>query len=235
MMLANYFDQFTIVNIIPGFTNSSLMLFVAIIFILIMFKVDNLIPTRYQILIEILYDHWVNLIKDSLGIKGLKYFPLIFSMFMLIMVLNVLGLFPYVFTVGTHIIVTFGISLSVLMAVTILGIKNFKLDFFSMLMPQGAPMSLAPLLVLIETASYLSRALSLGIRLAANLSAGHLLFAILASFSYKMLINNMVFLSLFPLAIMIFITVLEIAVAMIQAYVFCLLTVIYLEDTLKSH
>ena len=157
------------------------------------------------------------------------------SMFMLIMVLNVLGLFPYVFTVGTHIIVTFGISLSVLMAVTILGIKNFKLDFFSMLMPQGAPMSLAPLLVLIETASYLSRALSLGIRLAANLSAGHLLFAILASFSYKMLINNMVFLSLFPLAIMIFITVLEIAVAMIQAYVFCLLTVIYLEDTLKSH
>ncbi len=211
------------------------MLFVAIIFILIMFKVDNLIPTRYQILIEILYDHWVNLIKDSLGIKGLKYFPLIFSMFMLIMVLNVLGLFPYVFTVGTHIIVTFGISLSVLMAVTILGIKNFKLDFFSMLMPQGAPMSLAPLLVLIETASYLSRALSLGIRLAANLSAGHLLFAILASFSYKMLINNMVFLSLFPLAIMIFITVLEIAVAMIQAYVFCLLTVIYLEDTLKSH
>ena len=151
------------------------------------------------------------------------------------MLLNLLGLFPYVFTVGTHIIITFGISLSILVAVTILGIKNFKFDFFSMLMPQGAPMGLAPLLVLIETASYLSRAISLGVRLAANLSAGHLLFAILASFSYKMLVNDMLFLSLFPIGIMVFITVLEIAVAMIQAYVFCLLTTIYLEDTLKSH
>uniref|UniRef100_A0AAU6W7N9 ATP synthase subunit a n=1 Tax=Cephea cephea TaxID=880218 RepID=A0AAU6W7N9_9CNID len=234
-MVASYFDQFTIVSIFPGFTNSSLMLLVAITFVLTVFRVDNLIPARWQILIEILYDHWVSLIKDSLGNTGLKYFPFVFSMFMLILMLNILGLFPYVFTVGTHMIITFGISLSILVSVTILGLKNFKLDFFSMLMPQGAPMGLAPLLVLIETVSYLSRAVSLGVRLAANLSAGHLLFAILASFSYKMLVNDMVILSLFPLAIMVFITILEIAVAMIQAYVFCLLTVVYLEDTLKSH
>nr|AET13207.1 ATP synthase F0 subunit 6 [Catostylus mosaicus] len=233
--MANYFDQFTIVSLFPGFTNSSLMLLVSIIITLLFFKVDNLIPKRWQIPIEILYDHWVNLVKDSLGSPGLKYFPFIFSLFLLIAWLNVLGLFPYVFTVGTHIIVTFGISLSILVVVTILGIKNFKFNFFSMLMPQGAPMALAPLLVLIETASYLSRAISLGVRLAANLSAGHLLFAILASFSYKMIVNNLLLLSLFPLSIMIFITVLEIAVALIQAYVFCLLTTIYLEDTLKSH
>jgi F-type H+-transporting ATPase subunit a len=146
-----------------------------------------------------------------------------------------LGLFPYVFTVGTHIIVTFGLSLSILTVVTILGIKNFKADFFSMLMPQGAPMGLAPLLVLIETASYLSRALSLGIRLAANLSAGHLLFAILASFAYQMITGDLLLLSIFPVAIMVFITALEIAVAMIQAYVFCLLTTIYLGDTINLH
>jgi len=96
-------------------------------------------------------------------------------------------------------------------------------------------MILAPLLVLIETASYLSRALSLGLRLAANLSAGHLLFSILASFGFQMIVNNYLMLSLFPIFIMVFITILEIAVAMIQAYVFCLLTSIYLEDTVKMH
>nr|WOE91034.1 ATP synthase F0 subunit 6 [Phyllorhiza punctata] len=233
--MASYFDQFSIVSIVPGITNSSFMLLVAIFSGILLFKSNALVPNRWQVFVEVLYNHWVNLIKDSLGLKGLKYFPFIFSLFLLLMLLNLLGLFPYVFTVGTHIIITFGISLSILIAVTILGIKNFKFDFFSMLMPQGAPMGLAPLLVLIETASYLSRAVSLGVRLAANLSAGHLLFAILASFSYRMLVNDMLFLSLFPIGIMVFITVLEIAVAMIQAYVFCLLTTIYLEDTLKSH
>ena len=233
--MASYFDQFTVVSIIPGFTNSSLMLLLSIFFVVLFFKSNKLIPGRWQLIIELLYDHWITLIKDSLGEKGSKYFPFIISLFMLIAWLNVLGLFPYIFTVGTHIIVTFGLSFSILLVVTILGIKNFKLNFFSMLMPQGAPMGLAPLLVLIETASYLSRAISLGVRLAANLSAGHLLFAILASFGYQMIIGDLLFLSLFPLAIMVFITVLEIAVALIQAYVFCLLTTIYLEDTLKSH
>nr|YP_010317607.1 ATP synthase F0 subunit 6 [Catostylus townsendi]UNB15551.1 ATP synthase F0 subunit 6 [Catostylus townsendi] len=233
--MASYFDQFTIVSLLPGFTNNSLMLLIGIMATLLFFRVTYLVPRRWQTPIEVLYDHWVNLVKDSLGNPGLKYFPFVFSLFLLIAWLNILGLFPYVFTVGTHIIVTFGISLSILIVVTILGIKNFKFNFFSMLMPQGAPMGLAPLLVLIETASYLSRAISLGVRLAANLSAGHLLFAILASFSYKMIINNLLLLSIFPLSIMVFITVLEIAVALIQAYVFCLLTTIYLEDTLKSH
>nr|YP_783951.1 ATP synthase F0 subunit 6 [Aurelia aurita]ABG56248.1 ATP synthase F0 subunit 6 [Aurelia aurita] len=234
-MTASYFDQFGIVSIIPGLTNSSLMLILSIIFIIGFFNVNKLIPGRWQSIIEIVYDHWIVLVKDSLGVKGSKYFPFVFSLFLLIAWLNVLGLFPYVFTVGTHIIVTFGLSLSILIIVTILGIKNFKADFFSMLMPQGAPMGLAPLLVLIETASYLSRAISLGVRLAANLSAGHLLFAILASFAYQMLVGDLVLLSIFPIAIMVFITILEIAVAMIQAYVFCLLTTIYLGDTINLH
>jgi F-type H+-transporting ATPase subunit a len=104
-----------------------------------------------------------------------------------------------------------------------------------MLMPSGAPLLLAPLLVLIETVSYVARAISLGVRLAANLSAGHLLFAILASFGFQMVVNQMYLLSLFPVLIMVFITMLEMAVALIQAYVFCLLTTIYLGDTLALH
>ena len=234
-MIASYFDQFSIVSLTPGITNSSLMLLLSVGFIVGFFNVNKLIPGRWQSIIEILYDHWIVLVKDSLGIKGSKYFPFIFSLFLLIAWLNILGLFPYVFTVGTHIVITFGLSLSVLTVVTILGIKNFRTNFFSMLMPQGAPMGLAPLLVLIETASYLSRALSLGIRLAANLSAGHLLFAILASFAYQMITGDLLLLSIFPVAIMVFITILEIAVAMIQAYVFCLLTTIYLGDTINLH
>lgn len=235
-MFASYFDQFNVINIFFGlFTNSSLMLIVAVVLTFLFFKNEWLIPSRWQIVTELVYTHWTNLIKDSLGVKGIKYFPFILGLFSILVWLNILGLFPYVFTVATHTIITFGLSFSIVLSVTILGIKNFKSNFFSLLMPQGAPMILAPLLVLIETASYLSRALSLGLRLAANLSAGHLLFSILASFGFQMIVNNYLMLSLFPILIMVFITVLEIAVAIIQAYVFCLLTSIYLEDTIKMH
>lgn len=235
-MFASYFDQFNVINIFFGlFTNSSLMLVVSVVLTFLFFKNEWLIPTRWQIVTELVYTHWTNLIKDSLGLKGIRYFPFILGLFSILVWLNILGLFPYVFTVATHTIITFGLSFSIVLSVTILGIKNFKSNFFSLLMPQGAPMVLAPLLVLIETASYLSRALSLGLRLAANLSAGHLLFSILASFGFQMIVNNYLMLSLFPILIMVFITVLEIAVAVIQAYVFCLLTSIYLEDTIKMH
>jgi F-type H+-transporting ATPase subunit a len=133
---------------------------------------------------------------------------------------------PYVFTPTTHIIVTLGFSFSIIVGITFSGLLRFKKDFFSILMPSGAPLVLAPLLVLIETVSYFSRAISLGVRLAANLSAGHLLFAILAGF-------GVIFKS--AIVIMVFITLLEIAVAIIQAYVFCLLITIYLADTLVLH
>lgn len=165
----------------------------------------------------------------------MKFFPFVFTLFMLLVFLNVLGLCPYVFTVPAHIVVTFGISFSLIFAVTIMGFLKFRWEFLSILMPAGAPLGLAPLLVLIETVSYISRAISLGVRLAANLSAGHLLFAIIASFSFIMLTNGMALLSVFPILILIFITILEIAVAMIQAYVFCLLATIYLNDTLALH
>nr|YP_010508151.1 ATP synthase F0 subunit 6 [Cavernularia habereri]UFH78313.1 ATP synthase F0 subunit 6 [Cavernularia obesa]UXG56615.1 ATP synthase F0 subunit 6 [Cavernularia habereri] len=235
-MAASFFDQFNIVRIIGGLiTNSSIMMLILLSLILIVSCSYKLIPTRLQAIQEIVYTHFLGLVKDSTANKGTHYFTLIITLFMFIAGLNMLGLFPYVFTPTAHIVITFGLSLSILISVTILGITQFRWDFASMMMPSGAPLLLAPLLVMIETLSYISRAVSLGVRLAANLSAGHLLFAILASFGFTMINKGMLVLSLGPILVMIFITLLEIAVALIQAYVFCLLTAIYINDTLNLH
>ena len=148
--------------------------------------------------------------------------------------LNVLGLCAYVFTPTVHIIVTLGLSFSIIIGVLLLVFGGFKWDFLVFLCQAELLLGLLPLLVLIETVSYVSRAISLGVRLAANLSAGHLLFAILAGFGFNMLIASGPA-GVLPLLIMVFITLLEVAVAVIQAYVFCLLTTIYLADTLILH
>nr|YP_001936208.1 ATP synthase F0 subunit 6 [Keratoisidinae sp. BAL208-1]ABQ86203.1 ATP synthase subunit 6 [Keratoisidinae sp. BAL208-1] len=235
-MAASFFDQFNVVRIIGGIiTNSSIMMLILLAVVLIGSCSYKLTPTRSQSIQEIVYTHFLGLVKDSTANKGTQYFTLIITLFVFIAGLNLFGLFPYVFTPTAHIIVTFGLSLSILMAVTILGITRFRWNFASMMMPSGAPLLLAPLLVIIETISYISRAISLGVRLAANLSAGHLLFAILASFGFAMISNGMLVLSLGPILVMVFITLLEIAVALIQAYVFCLLTAIYINDTLNLH
>jgi F-type H+-transporting ATPase subunit a len=174
-------------------------------------------------------------VHDNLGSAGQRFFPFVLCLFLFIVVLNVLGLFPYVFTPTVHIIVTFGLSLSIITGVTLLGFLTFRFNFLSILMPGGAPLVLAPFLVIIETLSYVSRAISLGVRLAANLIAGHLLFAIMSGFAFNMITNGLVVLSVFPMLIMLFITLLEMGVAVIQAYVFCLLTAIYLGDTVALH
>nr|YP_010289327.1 ATP synthase F0 subunit 6 [Coelogorgia palmosa]UKP87528.1 ATP synthase F0 subunit 6 [Coelogorgia palmosa] len=235
-MAASFFDQFNVVRIIGGIiTNSSIMMLILFSVILIGSCSYKLIPTRLQAIQEIVYTHFLGLVKDSTANKGTRYFIFIITLFTFIAGLNLLGLFPYVFTPTAHLIVTFGLSLSILIAVTILGITQYRWNFASMMMPSGAPIFLAPLLVIIETLSYMSRAISLGVRLAANLSAGHLLFAILASFGFAMISNDMLVLSLAPILVMVFITLLEIAVALIQAYVFCLLTAIYISDSLNLH
>jgi len=215
-------------------TNTSMMMLLAGTVLLILFKEAQLIPKRWRSFIELIYAHLHGVVKDSLGPGGLKYFPLVLSFFFFIVFLNVLGLFPYVFTPTVHIVVTLGLSFSIIIGVTLAGFWRFKWDFFSVFMPSGAPLGLAPLLVLIETLSFFSRAISLGVRLAANLSAGHLLFAILAGFGFNMLIASGL-VGVLPLLIMVFITLLEVAVAVIQAYVFCLLATIYLADTIVLH
>lgn len=184
---------------------------------------------------ELIHNNMRAVVHENLGKAGEKYFPFVLSLFLFIAVLNILGLFPYVFTPTAHIVVTFGFSLSIMIAVTLLGLLTFKVEFVSILVPGGVPLVLAPILVVIESLSYMIRVISLGLRLAANISAGHLLFAILSGFAFNLLVNGFWIIGSFPVVIMGFITLLEMMVAVIQAYVFSLLTTIYLGDTIALH
>ena len=184
---------------------------------------------------ELIHTNIRSLVHENLGKTGQRYFPFVLCIFLFIVLLNIMGLFPYVFTPTAHIVVTFGLSLSIMIAVTILGVLTFKVEFFSILVPGGVPLISAPFLIIVETLSYMIRAISLGVRLAANISAGHLLFAILSGFGFNLLVNSFYFLGFFPVLIMGFITLLELMVAVIQAYVFSLLTTIYLGDTIALH
>ena len=243
-MIAGYFEQFNIINLISVrslsdwvlvITNSSvIMILIIIIFLGLLKNINKLIPNKWQSLIELIYINIRLMVYENLGEKGQKFFPIILCIFIFIVLSNILGLFPFVFTPTSHIVVTFGMSLSILIAVILLGLKKFKLNFLSILMPGGVPIVLAPFLVIIETISFFIRAISLGVRLAANISAGHLLFAILSGFAFNMVIN-LSLLSIFPLTIIVFITLLEIMVSVIQAYVFVLLTTIYLSDIIALH
>lgn len=244
-MLSTYFDQFNVVRLITSpplcgdwrivFSNTSIMVVLTVILALLLFKGEKLIPNRWQVIIEIIHTTIRSLVHENLGKTGQRYFPFVLCVFLFIVILNVIGLFPYVFTPTAHIVVTFGLSLSIMISVTILGILTFKVEFFSILVPGGVPLLFVPFLVIIETLSYMIRAISLGVRLAANISAGHLLFAILSGFAFNLLLNGFYLLGLLPVVIMGFITLLELMVAVIQAYVFSLLTTIYLGDTIALH
>jgi F-type H+-transporting ATPase subunit a len=124
----------------------------------------------------------LNVVKDNIGSKGFQYFPFIFTLFIFLAMLNLFGIVPYTFSPTSHIAITFGLSLSIFLGVTLLGLVNYQSNYLSMFMPGGAPMIMAPFLVVIEIISHVAKAISLGVRLAANITAGHLLFAILSGF-----------------------------------------------------
>ena len=232
-VIAVYFDQFEIVRVCGMVTNASLMLSFAVTVYWVLSGSTALVPARWPVVIELVHSAIGRMVHDNAGPLGRGHYPFILGLFTYLLIVNVLGLFPYVFTPTAHVALTFGASLTVLIGVTVIGFKRNGVDYFSILMPNGAPMTLAPMLIIIETASYLSRAISLGVRLAANLSAGHLLFAILAGFGYQgclMMHGGLVVLSAAPVVVMACITALECGVAAIQAYVFCLLTAIYLGE-----
>jgi len=246
--LFSAFEQFEILRIIPihpfgnldiSITNSTIFMGIAFFFYYFLFYNNHqfLVPGRWQSVLEILFLNLYSVVKDNIGKDGLKYFPFIFSLFIFIAFMNLFGIIPYTFTPTAHIVVTFGMSLSIFIGVTLIGLIQYRSDYFSMFMPAGSPLGLAPFLVIIEFVSHCAKAISLGVRLAANLTAGHLLFAILSGFTWKMFLAGglLAVASLFPFAIVVFITVLEMAVALIQAYVFCLLTTIYINDSIHLH
>lgn len=248
--MGSHFDQFEIVRIIPlhlfgnldlSFTNSTLFMLLAVGFFYFLYltniKHSLIIPGRWQSIIEIVYETIHSTVKDNVGTDGTKFFAFILTLFILIATMNLFGLIPYTFSTTSHFAITFGLSLSIFIGVLIIGVLNYNLNYVSMFMPAGAPIGIGPFLVLIEFVSHFAKALSLGLRLAANITAGHLLFTILSVFTWNFLtIGGLVTLgALIPFSIGLCITILEIAVAVIQAYVFSLLTIIYLGESIHLH
>lgn len=245
-MIYSPLEQFEVFPIISlghngslSFTNSSLFALIAVLIVLGLFHFSlnksTLIPSTWQSFVESLYEFILDVINDSIGTKGFKYFPFIFVTFLFILACNMLGMIPYTFTATSHLIVTFGLGLSTFIGINVIAFREHGLHFFSFFLPKEAPLALAPFLVVIEFISYIFRVLSLSIRLFANMMAGHTLLKVLAGFAWTMLSVGGIFyiLHLFPLIMVVAFTGLEIGIAFLQAYVWTLLVCIYLNDALS--
>jgi F-type H+-transporting ATPase subunit a len=218
-----------------SFTNSALFMIAAVVaitaFLLIAMRGRALVPSRLQSMAELSYEFIANMIRENSGREGMKYFPFIFSLFMFVLFCNLIGMIPYTFTVTSHIIVTFALALVVFIGVTVIGFVRHGLHFLKLFVPSGVPMALLPLLVVIEVLSYLIRPISLSVRLFANMTAGHTMLKVFGSF-----VVMLGFLGGWaPLAFVVALTGLEVGIAVLQAYVFTILTCIYLNDALHVH
>lgn len=222
-----------------SFTNSSLFMVAAVVLIagFLTFAVGgrSLVPTKMQSLAEIAYEFIHNMIRDSMGKEGLKYFPYVFTIFIFIFTLNMLGMLPWVgFTVTSHLIITVALALLVFFSVIIIGLARNGLGFFKIFVPSGVPLTALVLVVPIEVISFFSRPLSHSMRLFANMLAGHIAMKVFAGF-IVMLIGAGAAYSLggiLPFIMTVGLTALEILVAFLQAYVFTMLTCMYLNDAL---
>ena len=217
-----------------SFTNSALWMMISVGLVILFFLTSTrkaaMVPGYVQLLGEMIFNMVVSMVKDNVGKEGKAYFPFIFSLFMFILFGNLLGLFPKSFTFTSHIIVNFFISSLIFMTVTVIGIVKHRVRFLRLFFPEGTPLFLAPILVPIELLSYLSRPVSLAVRLFANMVVGHVLLKVIAGFVILMGVFGIV-----PFVGLIAITALEFLVAFIQAYVFAILTCIYLHDALHLH
>lgn len=242
--MAGPLDQFQIKPIVPleiagydvSFTNSSAWMMATVILTLVLFTVGlgrrSLVPGRMQSVAELMYEFIGGMIRDNLGSKeGKRYFPFVFSIFMIVLLGNILGMIPYSFTYTSHIIVTFALAFFVFIVVTLIGIARHGLHFLSFFVPKGVPLPLIPLIALIEVISYFSRPISLSVRLFANMMAGHTMLKVFAGFSVSM---GVIF-GLAPLVINVALVGFEILVACLQAYVFTILTCLYLKDAIELH
>jgi len=221
-----------------AFTNSSLFMVISvgIIGALLVGATSSrsVVPGRLQSLAELSYEFVATTIRSTAGTEGMKFFPLVFSLFMFILVANLVGLIPYTFTVTSHIIITAALALLVFFTVIIYGIWHNGLHFFKLFVPSGIPALMVPVIVVIEVLSFLSRPISHSVRLFANMLAGHITLKLVASF--VVMLGSLGFLgwigAIAPLALTIALTALELLVAFLQAYVFTILTCIYLSDAL---
>nr|YP_009511860.1 ATP synthase F0 subunit a [Gracilaria gracilis]AXI97737.1 ATP synthase F0 subunit a [Gracilaria gracilis] len=248
-LIASPLEQFEIVTLIPltvfglniSITNSVLfMMFaflIAIFWISLSFYKNTVIPNNWQLLNEMIYNVTSNMVQDNLGIKGESYFPFIFTLHLFLLFCNLIGMVPYSFTVTSHITFTFGLALSIFIGINIIGIQTHGVKFFALFLPRGVPLPIVPLLITIEFLSYIVKVFTLSIRLFANMTSGHTLLKIIAGFAWTMLSAGglLAVFHLIPLGILLALIGLELAIAGLQAYVFTLLTCIYLNDVLEFH
>ena len=246
-------DQFTIRNLISisapalgnlhiSLTNIGLYLLVAAwlttMYHLISNNKNKVIMNNWSLSLETIYATVHSIVINQINNKnGQIYFPFIYTLFTYILINNLIGMIPYSFASTSHFILTFSLSFTVVLGATILGFNKHGLKFFSLFVPSGCPLGLLPLLVIIEFISYLSRNVSLGLRLGANILSGHMLLNILAGFTYNIMTSKLLFffLGLIPLSFIIAFSGLELGIAFIQAQVFVVLTCSYIKDGLDLH
>ena len=246
--MASPLAQFEIKKLIPiemfgydiSFTNSSLAMLVTVflisIFMFLGLRNLTLIPSKTQSILESSYEFVSNMIGDNIGNEGIKYFSFIFTLFLFILIGNLLGMLPYSFTWTSHIIVTFAIAFFIFIGVTFLAIyKHGIVKFLKFFAPSGVPKPMLLLLVPIEVISYLSRPISLSVRLFANMMAGHTLLKVIGGFVFVLGANSFIIGGILPLAFLIALTGLEIVIAFLQAYVFAILTCLYINDAIHLH
>jgi F-type H+-transporting ATPase subunit a len=240
--------QFEIHEIIPlniggynlSFTNSSLLMMVtaclATIMMILPMRKSALIPGRWQTLPEVFYEFIQSLVRDVIGPGGMKYMPFVFTLFMMVFMGNMLGMLPYSFTFTSHIVVTAALGILVFLVVTTMGFINHGWHFFSLFAPSGLPKFIYLILVPIEIISFLSRPITLAVRLAANMTAGHTVLKVFAMFSVMLAASGIfAFSSIVPMLLNALIVALELLVAVLQAYIFTILTCVYLKDSVELH
>lgn len=221
-----------------AFTNSAAFMFgiVALVFFFLTFATRGrtLVPGRLQSMAELSYEFVASTVRGSAGNEGMKFFPLVFSLFIFVLTANMVGMIPYAFTVTSHLIVTAALALLVILTVIVYGFVRHGTHFLHLFVPSGVPAFLLPFMVVIEVISFLSRPISLSLRLFANMLAGHIAMKVFAGFIVMMTASGVVgwFGAVLPLFMVVALTALEFLVAALQAYVFAVLTCIYLNDAL---
>jgi F-type H+-transporting ATPase subunit a len=204
-------------------------------FLLIGTTKHSLVPTRLQSVAELAYEFVATTLRGTAGSEGMKFFPFIFTLFMFILTVNMIGLIPYTFTVTSHIIITAALAITVFLTVVVYGLVRHGLHFFNLFVPKGVPIYILPLIVFIEVLSFISRPISHSVRLFANMLAGHITLQVFAGFIILMGTGLGAIgwaASVLPFALVVILFALETLVAFLQAYVFAILTCIYLNDAI---
>ena len=240
--MASPVEQFKLKSLVPfelggvdlSYTTSSLWMTITVVcvtaFLTLSMRGGRLVPGRWQSMAEMSYEFIANMIRENVGAEGRKYFPFIFTLFMFILVGNLVGMIPFAYTFTSQIIVTFAMAATIFIGVTVIGLVRHGLHFFSLFVPSGTPLILAPLLIPIEVISYFVRPVSLSVRLFANMMAGHTMMMVFGGFTVLLGV-----LGVAPIILLVALTGFEIMVAVLQAYVFTVLTCLYLNDAIHLH